>query len=102
MKSVWLSIKQHPFSTIGLLLYLILYSMQIRAYLKFRAAVSSINNEEKIAWGEGIMYGYIIIFIIAIILLLLNAINGCLTKNNTFYLVLGGVTILSLIILWKI
>ena len=86
MKNAIQIIKSHPGSVICYALYATFCYMTISSSLKFKAAVNHIEHGDKIAWGEGVMYGYILTFIIAIIFFLIIALNASLRKTGqSFY-----------------
>jgi hypothetical protein len=60
-------LKNHPWAIISYILYALLCFSTINTELKFQAASKNINHGDKVAWGEGIMYGDILLFIIAAI-----------------------------------
>jgi hypothetical protein len=103
MKPFWQSLKQHPFSTIGFIFYLLIYSLELRASLSHHAALSSVDSGEKVAWGEGVMWGYMLVSMIAFIFIILNMINGSYKNGNSvYYLWLSGLIALPLVLLWNI
>lgn len=48
------------------LVYLALYFNQIHTERNFRASIGHINTGERIAWGEGVMYGELLVFLIGV------------------------------------
>jgi len=60
--------------------------MIICAALRFTAAKDHINHGNKIAWGEGIMFGYIYNLILATLFIIIMLFNTLLRESGkSFY-----------------
>jgi hypothetical protein len=64
MKAILQFAKVYRLSIIAYVVYLALFFNQISAQQSFRAAASHINNGDRVAWGEGIMYGELLVSLI--------------------------------------
>ena len=62
MKAILRVWKDCRTSIVAYLVYLALYFNQIHTEQKFRASINHNNTGEQIAWGEGVMYGELLIF----------------------------------------
>lgn len=103
MKSLWHTMTRHPGSMITYFTYIIFWYSTFSAQLKFHSAINSIDEGENIAWGEGVMYGYFLVYVMAILLILVTIANLIFRKGQTFfYWWLLAFIIVPLIILWNI
>jgi len=65
--------------------------------------MNRINEGEKVAWGEGVMYGYFLTNALAMLLILITIANIIFRKGQIhFYGWLLGFIIVPLMILWNI
>jgi|GEM_PF-3355993 hypothetical protein len=82
-------VKRHPFSIVGFVLYLLLCVDQIRTERAFRAAANHINSGNRIAWGEGVIYGYLFVILMAFVLIIAVLIRAAFRKEEIrFYVFL--------------
>jgi len=103
MKKAIQILKSHPWAIICFAFYLLLYYNTIVSAVRFRATVHHIEQGDKIAWGEGIIYGDILTFLIGIIFLVVIILNAFFRKTGqAFYLWLCLLIVVSLISLIKV
>jgi len=103
MKKVFQILKTYPWSFAAYTVYAALYYFVMSASIKFHAALNHIEGGEKIAWGEGVMYGYIFITMVAIIFTLITM--ACIIAYKAhmrFYTCLLVMIIIPAIVLWNI
>lgn len=84
---------------IAYLCYLLFWWCNLSTKLRYEAAVDHISEGERVAWGEGVMYWYLLTLAISIgstIVMLLNVILN--KETRIFYLVMSILTITPLII----
>ncbi|WP_158827199.1 hypothetical protein [Mucilaginibacter lacusdianchii] len=83
-------IKKHLAAILAYIAYLWLLISQIKLHFRFAEASSHIGEGERIAWGEGIMYGWLLLIGIGVgtgIVMFLNAM--IYRDNRLFYLFLS-------------
>jgi len=96
-------LKTYPWSFASYIVYAVLYYYVASAGIRFHSALYRLQGGERIAWGEGVMYGYLLITIIAVIFSLVTM--ACIIayrKHAIFYTCLLMMIIIPLIILWNI
>jgi len=90
MPSILRIIKKHPFSFIGFELYLSLCFLQLRTVYRYKAATEHMNHGDHLAWGEGVMYGYYFVILIAFVCIIAVLIRAAFRKEESkFYTYLG-------------
>jgi hypothetical protein len=90
MQPILYAIKKHPVSLLAYIAYLWLLVIQVRLHLRFAEASSHINSGEKVAWGEGVMYGWLLLVSVGIGTCIVMFLNAIIYKDNRlFYLFLG-------------
>ena len=67
MKTLLHFIKSHWLFVIFYSLYLLLLIFNIRSEIRLEAALNHISHGDRIAWGEGIMYGNLFTIIFGVI-----------------------------------
>jgi len=96
-------LKGHPWAIISYILYACFCFMVITTQLRFEAAVGHIQHGDQIAWGEGVMFGELYAFVIAIIFIIIMIINALFRKTGkSFYWWLCLFIVIPLIIIVKI
>lgn len=82
-------LKKHPFAIVSFILYLLLCLDQLRTSNNFREASAHINSGERVAWGEGVMYGYIFTILVGLVFAFFVLLNwGIRKEGKRFYAVL--------------
>jgi hypothetical protein len=82
--------KSHKAAIMAYLCYLLFWWCSLGTKLKYEAAVDHISKDERVAWGEGVMYWYLITLAISVgttIVMLLNVILN--KETRIFYLVMS-------------
>jgi len=103
MKTFWQSVRLHLITSICFLVYITYYVLQIRTIFHFRAAIEKVNPGERLAWGEGVMYGYLFISLLGGVFLLAIILRAILYKGNiNYYAYLGLIVAASVALLWKL
>jgi len=87
MKSLSQIFKKHPIAIIVFLLYAYFAQAVITGKWRYSKALSHINSGEKLAWGEGVMYGAMFLFFIATVYATVIIISSLFYKDEKrFYL----------------
>jgi len=81
-------IKKYPASIICYLVYTWLCYLVLKLGLDFHDRVLQDPNGHHLPLGEAVMYGYILLGFIAIIFLMVSAINIFIRKQKAFYIIL--------------
>lgn len=90
MQPILRTIKKHPFALFAYIAYVCLLINQVRLHFRFAEASSHINSGERVAWGEGMIYGWLLLVSLGIGTGIVMLINAMLYKDNRlFYLSLG-------------
>jgi hypothetical protein len=100
MKKVWQIFEQHPAAIIVYLLYAIFAQLVITAKWRYTAALAHIDSGERLAWGEGVMYGIIFLFFIAIIFVTVTLIFSFYNKDQKKFYYWLLFAIVAPIIIW--
>ncbi|TSJ44100.1 hypothetical protein FO440_07975 [Mucilaginibacter corticis] len=86
MKIFWQIVKRHPISIAIYLLYISFAYLVIIAKWRFTRALPQIHGGEKLAWGEGVMYGILFLSFTAILFASIILIFSCFDKGpKKFY-----------------
>lgn len=104
MKKALQILKGHPGAIICYILYALFCLSTITSSLRFQAAVSRLKHGERmgVSWGEGVMFGEMYTFIIAIIFIVIIIFNALLRKTGqSFYWWLCLFIVIPLVILIK-
>ncbi len=92
-------VNKHKISAIAYILYLFLWYNILTTEWRFKAALSHIDEGEKVAWGEGVMYGDLLILALGVGGALVCLINAVINKQNRrFYLLMSLLMLLPAII----
>jgi hypothetical protein len=95
MKAIFQFAKVYRLSVIAYVVYLALFFNQVLAQQNFRAAASHINNGERVAWGEGIIYGELLISLIGIGGIFLCLLIAMIYKDKRkHFLILGSLLLI--------
>lgn len=91
--------KRYKAATIAYLFYLLFWWCSLSTQLRYKAAIDHINAGERLAWGEGVMYWYLLTFAVSIGSTIVMLLNAVLNKEaRIFYFVMGILTITPLMI----
>ncbi|CAN5209096.1 hypothetical protein BH09BAC6_BH09BAC6_31250 [soil metagenome] len=91
--------KQHWIAITAYSIYLLIWYSTFTTQLRFKAALPHIGEGERVAWGEGVMYGDLLTLALGIgggIVMLLNAI--IYKAERKFYLLMSPLLIIPAII----
>jgi hypothetical protein len=103
MKTVWQIFKQHPIAIIIYLLYACFAQLVITGKWRYTKALAHISSGERLAWGEGVMYGIIFLLFIATIFATVTLIFSFYNKaQKKFYMWLLLVIIMPVAIWFSI
>jgi hypothetical protein len=90
MKTTLKFVKAYWLSTLAYIIYLVLLISQIRAQQNFRETVNNVKDGGRLPWGEGIMYGELLMFLIgagSVFLCLLIAFTS--KERRKHFVILG-------------
>jgi len=80
--------KKRKISIIAYIVFLFLWYKMVTKQWQFKAALSHINEGEKVAWGEGLMYGELLILALGIGTTLVCLINALINKQDRYFYLL--------------
>jgi hypothetical protein len=84
------TIKKHPLALLAYIAYMWLLISQVRLSLHFTDASKLINRGDKIAWGEGVMYGWLLLFMVGLGTGIVMLFNAILYKDNRLFYLYSG------------
>jgi hypothetical protein len=91
--------KKHKAAIIAYVFYLLFWWLSLNTQSNFHTAIGHISQGERIAWGEGVMYWYLLTYAVSIgatIVMLLNA--AIKVGERGFYLTMAALVICPLLI----
>lgn len=96
MQPVLQLIKKHPVALGAYVVYLWFLIAQLRVSLRFRGAGEHMNTGDRVALGEGTMYGWLLLILIIIVFTLTAIVNATVNKpERWFYICLIAAILLS-------
>jgi hypothetical protein len=103
MKKIFQILRTHPWAIMSYILYILFCLMTIASTLRFEAALDRIQGGDKVAWGEGVMYGDLFAFVIATVFVIIIIFNALFRETGqSFYWWLCLFIVIPLIILVKV
>jgi TRAP-type C4-dicarboxylate transport system permease small subunit len=80
------TLRKHPLSIVFFMLYSWFCYIQVRSHLRFTEASAHINQGERVTWGEGLMYGLLMLIVFSIIFVIITMFLAALRKEQSkFY-----------------
>jgi len=90
--------KRYKAAVIAYLFYLLFWCCSLTTQLRYKAAIDHINAGERLAWGEGVMYWYLLTFAISIGSTIVMLLNAAMNKETRMcYFIMSILTISPLI-----
>jgi hypothetical protein len=91
--------RNHKAALIACSFYLLFWWSSVSTHLKYQAAADHLGVGEKVAWGEGVMYWYLLTLAMGVGPTIVMLINAIVYKEiRTFYLIMSALVVTPLII----